>query len=81
MTSHFSGRRAVFIYEKVNVPQIDEDNAYFLHKPQSATQEFNVWLLDLKIYGFWIQLGVTFGDTLEFNLHFSAQFGLCFILK
>lgn len=55
-------------YSKVDVPQIEEESAYFLHKPQSTTQEFNVWQLDLTIHGYWIQLGVSFGDTLESGL-------------
>ena len=44
---------------------MDENNAYLLHKPQSITQEFNVWQLDVKFHGFWIQLGLSFGNTLD----------------
>jgi hypothetical protein len=55
-------------HKKVDVPQMSEESAYFLHKPQSTTQEFNVWQLDLKIHDFWIQLGVSFGDSLESGL-------------
>lgn len=55
-------------FVKVDVPQIEEEDAYFLHKPQSTTQEYNVWQLELKIHGFWTQLGITFGDTLESGL-------------
>lgn len=51
-------------HKKVDVPQMDEDAAYFWHKPQSTSQEFNVWQLDLKIHGFWIQLGLSFGENL-----------------
>lgn len=55
-------------YKKVDVPELDEDAAYFLHKSQSTSQEFNVWQLDLKIRDFWVQLGLSFGDTLEGGL-------------
>ena len=55
-------------YEKVDVPQTNEESAYFLHKSQSTIQEFNIWQLDLKIHHFWIQLGVSFADSLESGL-------------
>lgn len=55
-------------FVKVDVPQMEEEDAYFLRKPQSTTQEYNVWQLELKIHGFWTQLGITFGDTLESGL-------------
>ncbi len=32
---------------------------------QSTKQEFNLWQLDMKFDGFWIRLGLSFGDTLE----------------
>lgn len=57
-------------YKKVDVIQLNEESAYFLRKPQSKTQEFTVWQLDLNIRGFWIQLSLSFGDTLESGLPF-----------
>ncbi|MEI6407429.1 MAG: hypothetical protein WCO85_07885, partial [Actinomycetes bacterium] len=52
---------------KVDVPGVSESAAYFLLKPQSSTQEFHLWQLDMLVHGAWIQLGVSFGDSLVAN--------------
>lgn len=54
--------------KQVDIAQLDESNAYLLHKPQSTSQEFNIWQLNVLIHGFWIQLGLSYGDTLDSGL-------------
>lgn len=54
--------------KQVDIAQLDESSAYLLHKPQSPSQEFNIWQLNVLIHGFWIQLGLSFGDTLDSGL-------------
>ncbi len=54
-------------FVKVDVPGISESQAYFLLKRQSSTQEFHLWQLDMLVNGAWIQLGVSFGDSLAAN--------------
>ena len=48
-------------YESVLVKGADQ--AFFLHKLQSATQEFNVWALNITYRGYWIQISSSFSHT------------------
>ena len=67
----YEARIAKWIQEgakQVDIAQMDESSAYLLHKPQSTSQEFNIWRLNVLIHGFWIQLGLSYGDTLDSGL-------------
>ena len=46
-------------YAKVAIPEFKNSDAYFLLKKQSATQEFHIWVLNIKYQGAWIQLSCT----------------------
>jgi hypothetical protein len=52
-------------YSRVDLPGVDENAAYFIAKPQSGTQEFNVWILNISYKGFWISISSSFSHTLE----------------
>jgi hypothetical protein len=52
-------------YEKVNLSQYGLTNGYFLQKSQSATQEFNVWILNFKAGGVWVSIGRTSGTSIN----------------
>lgn len=52
-------------YEKVDLPGMNEESAYYLYKPQSQDQEFHVWLLNMKVDGVWIQLSSSMANSLE----------------
>ena len=67
----FSGRTLGWIkegYVQVNIPSLNENSAFFLHKAQTATQEFHIWKVNLLFNGFWVQLSSSFGDTIKDNL-------------
>ncbi len=56
-------------YTKVDLPEIDEDAAYFYIKPQSPSNEFHLWSLNVKYRGAWLQLNCTaFAQSLEAGL-------------
>lgn len=52
-------------FTQVDIDNISEDSAYYLYKPQSPTQEFHVWTLNILIHGIWIQINATFLNSLE----------------
>lgn len=43
-------------FTKVTIPEFKNSEAYFLLKKQSPTQEFHMWILNVKYQGAWIQL-------------------------
>ena len=56
-------------FTKVTIPGLEDSDSYFLLKKQSATQEFHVWMLNVKYRGAWIQLSCTaFAQDLESGL-------------
>lgn len=52
-------------YEKVNLSQYGLTDGYFLQKTQSATQEFNVWILNFKTGGVWVSISRTSGTSIN----------------
>lgn len=52
-------------FEKIDIPNLMESQAYFLHKDQSPTNEFHIYRVNFLINGFWIQLSSSFGNTIE----------------
>lgn len=52
-------------FTKVEIPGITVDDAYFLVKPQSETQEFHIWNLNILKDGIWISVNQTYGENLE----------------
>ena len=53
-------------FTKVDIAGIDESAAYFQLKKQSATQEFHIWIVNMKYHGAWIQVSCTaFAQDLE----------------
>ena len=52
-------------YTKIDVAGVDESAAYFLYKPQSPTNEFHIWTLDILIHGMWIQVSATFLNSID----------------
>lgn len=53
-------------FKKVSIPGVDATDAYFQLKKQSPTQEFHVWMLNVKYRGAWIQLSCSaFAQALE----------------
>jgi len=52
-------------FEEVDIPGVDEESAYFLHKDQSPTNEFHIYRLNFLYNGIWIQLSSSFGNTIE----------------
>ena len=56
-------------FTKVTIPGLEDSDAYFLLKKQSATQEFHLWTLNIKYRGAWVQLSCTaFAQDLESGL-------------
>ena len=56
-------------FTKVDIPSLNNSEAYFQLKKQSATQEFHVWILNVKYRGAWIQVSCTaFAQNLESGL-------------
>ena len=56
-------------YSKVDLAGVDEDEAYFYIKPQSPSNEFHLWALNVKYHGAWLQLNCTaFAQSLEAGL-------------
>ena len=52
-------------YQKVDLTSHGLSNGYFLQKAQSATQEFNVWILNFKAGGVWVSIGRTSGTSIS----------------
>jgi len=46
-------------FTKVDIADLKNSEAYFQVKKQSATQEFHVWILNVKYRGAWIQVSCT----------------------
>lgn len=56
-------------FKKVTLNDVKNSEAYFQLKKQSATQEFHVWILNVKYRGAWIQVSCTaFAQDLETGL-------------
>ena len=54
---------------KVDISDLKNSEAYFQLKKQSATQEFHIWILNVKYRGAWIQVSCTaFAQDLEAGL-------------
>lgn len=43
----------------LDVPDLDEDAAYFTYLPQSANNEFARWELNVRVDSLWIQVGTS----------------------
>ncbi|CAB4728387.1 MAG: undecaprenyl-diphosphate phosphatase [Actinobacteria bacterium] len=66
--SMFSNRVPGWIsegYEKIDIPNLMESEAYFFQKDQSSTNEFSQYQVKFLINGFWINLSSSFGKTIE----------------
>lgn len=55
-------------YHRVDIPGYPKARAYLLFKPQSPTQEFRIWQLEMLINGYWIRISTSSGDTAESNI-------------
>jgi undecaprenyl-diphosphatase len=67
-TSLFNNRSAGWIsegYQKIDIPNLEESEAYFFQKDQSPTNEFHQYRVNFLIDGFWISLSSSFGKTIE----------------
>ncbi len=67
-TTLFNNRIAGWLaegYEKIDIPNLMESEAYFLRKDQSPTNEFSQYQVKFLINGFWINLSSSFGKTIE----------------
>jgi hypothetical protein len=67
-TALFNNRTAGWIaqgYEKIDIPNLMESEAYFFQKDQSPTNEFSQYQVKFLINGFWISLSSSFGKTIE----------------
>jgi undecaprenyl-diphosphatase len=52
-------------FQKIDIPNLSESEAYFFQRDQSPTNEFHQYRVNLLIDGFWISLGSSFGKTIE----------------
>ena len=52
-------------YQKIDIPNLMESEAYFFQKDQSPTNEFSQYQVKFLINGFWINLSSSFGETIE----------------
>jgi len=67
-TTMFNARTAGWLaegYQKIDIPNLMESEAYFLQKDQSPTNEFSQYQVKFLINGFWVNLSSTFGKTIE----------------
>ncbi|GEM_PF-36261 len=67
-TSLFNNRVEGWIsggFQKIDIPNLAESEAYFFQKDQSPTNEFHQYRVNLLIDGFWISLSSSFGKTIE----------------
>jgi len=64
----FSNRTAGWLsegYQKIDIPNLMESEAYFFQKDQSPTNEFSQYQVKFLINGFWINVSSSFGKTIE----------------
>ena len=64
----FNNRTAGWLsegYEKIDIPNLMESEAYFFQRDQSPTNEFSRYQVKFLINGFWINLNSSFGKTIE----------------
>lgn len=64
----FGNRTAGWVaegYQKIDIPNLMETEAYFFQKDQSPTNEFHQYHVKFLINGFWINLSSSFGKTIE----------------
>ena len=52
-------------YQKIDIPNLMESEAYFFQRDQSPTNEFSQYQVKFLINGFWINLSSSFGKTIE----------------
>jgi undecaprenyl-diphosphatase len=67
-TALFNNRTAGWLaegYEKIDIPNLMESEAYFFQRDQSPTNEFSRYQVKFLINGFWINLSASFGKTIE----------------
>ena len=67
-TELFNSRTAGWLgegYQKIDIPNLMETDAYFMQKDQSPTNEFHQYHVKFLINGFWINVSSTFGKTIE----------------
>jgi len=67
-TQLFSNRTSGWLaegYQKIDIPNLMESEAYFLQKDQSPTNEFSQYHVKFLINGFWINVSSSFGKTIE----------------
>jgi len=67
-TKLFNSRTASWLgegYQKIDIPNLMETDAYFMQKDQSPTNEFSQYHVKFLINGFWINVSSTFGKTIE----------------
>ena len=67
-TKLFNSRTAGWLgkgYQKIDIPNLMETDAYFMQKDQSPTNEFHQYHVKFLINGFWINVSSTFGKTIE----------------
>lgn len=67
-TKLFNSRTASWLgegYQKIDIPNLMETDAYFMQKDQSPTNEFHQYHVKFLINGFWINVSSTFGKTIE----------------
>ena len=66
--SLFGGRVTEWLkqgYKKVALENHSDDDAYFVYKPQSQTQEFHVWELHFLINKMWISINASYLNNLS----------------
>ena len=64
----FGNRTAGWVaegYQKIDIPNLMESEAYFFQKDQSPTNEFSQYHVKFLINGFWINVSSSFGKTIE----------------
>jgi len=67
-TALFNARSSGWLaegYQKIDIPNLMESEAYFFQRDQSSTNEFSQYQVKFLINGFWINLSSTFGKTIE----------------
>lgn len=52
-------------YRKVDIPNIPPAPTYFLYKPQSASQEFQIWQVQILVNDLWISINSSYLHTLN----------------
>ena len=54
-----------FGQKEIDLPGIEEDDAYYLSEGIEGQGEYHIWSVNLLINGSWIQVGATFFNSLE----------------